>query len=109
MKESYPEGVAIHGDPESCADVREDGGEALTGARTGWAIELRKQVPRGADAVNRSGRQHGRARQRELPVGLAQSKTPRTCGNSMHGNREIPWSCVRQRTERTGKSMDVSR
>ena len=109
MKESYPEGVATHGDPKSCADVREDGGEALTGARTGWAIEPRKQDSRGADAVNRSGRQYGRARHRELSVGLARSKTPRTCGNSMHGNREILWSSARQRAERTGKSMDVSR
>lgn len=109
MKESYLEGVATHEDPESCAGVRKDDGEALTGARSGWAIEPRKQALRGADAVNQSGRQHDRARQRELSVGLARSKTPRTCGNSMHGNREIPWSSDRQRAERTGKSMDVSR
>lgn len=109
MKESYLEGVATHEDPESCADVRKGGGEALTGARMGWAIEPRKQDLRGADAVNRSGRQHGRARHRELSAGLARSKTPRTCGNSRHGNREIPWSSTRKRVERTGKSMDVSR
>ena len=30
-KESDIEGVAIHGGPESCVGVREDGGEALTG------------------------------------------------------------------------------
>ncbi len=109
MKESYPEGVATHGDPESCASAREGGGEALTGARTGWATEPRKQDLRGADAVIRSGRHHDRERHRKLPSGLARSKTPRTRGNSMHGNREIPWSCTRQRVERTGKSMDVSR
>ncbi len=37
MRELYIEGVAIHGDPESCVGVREDAGEALTGARVGWA------------------------------------------------------------------------
>src|ERR1017187_4942895 len=41
MEEPYIEGVAIHGDPESCVGVREDAGEALTGARAGWAIEPR--------------------------------------------------------------------
>ena len=41
MRELYTEGVAIHGDPESCVDVREGAGEALTGARAGRAIEPR--------------------------------------------------------------------
>jgi hypothetical protein len=35
MREPYIEGVAIHGGPESCVGVREDGGEALTGVRVG--------------------------------------------------------------------------
>ena len=51
MKELYIEGVAIHGGPESCVGVREGVGEALTGARVGWAIEPRNQSVRGADAV----------------------------------------------------------
>jgi hypothetical protein len=35
------EGVANHSGPESCAVVREGGGEALTGVRTGqpWSRE----------------------------------------------------------------------
>ena len=41
MEELYTEGVAIHGDPESCVGAREDADEALTGARAGWAIEPR--------------------------------------------------------------------
>lgn len=41
MGELYIEGVAIHGGPESCAGIREGGGEALTGVRAGWAIEPR--------------------------------------------------------------------
>ena len=41
MEELYAEGLAIHGGPESCAGVREDAGEALTGVRAGRAIEPR--------------------------------------------------------------------
>jgi hypothetical protein len=35
----HDEGVAIHIDPESCADARKGIGEALTGERIGQAIE----------------------------------------------------------------------
>ena len=44
MKESYGEGVANHIGPESCAFVREDRGEALTGVRAGrvWSREIPK-------------------------------------------------------------------
>ena len=52
MRTLYIEGVATHGDPESCGCVREDAAEALTGAAAGWAIEPRNQGFRGADAVN---------------------------------------------------------
>ena len=34
MKESHTEGLASHGDPESCAGARKGVGEALTGAHT---------------------------------------------------------------------------
>ena len=58
MRELYIEGLATHGGPESCAVVREGGGEALTGVRAGRAIEPRNQGDRGADAVKQAGRQH---------------------------------------------------
>jgi hypothetical protein len=45
MKESNSEGVANHADPESCVGFPRGGGEALTGARAGWDIELRKRIP----------------------------------------------------------------
>ena len=38
MKESYVEGLATHDDPESYVGVREDAGEALTGARAGRVL-----------------------------------------------------------------------
>jgi hypothetical protein len=46
-KELYIEGVTIHGGPESCAVVRESGGEALTGVRAGWAMEPRNWLSSG--------------------------------------------------------------
>jgi hypothetical protein len=95
MREPYTEGVAIHGDPESCVVVREDGGEALTGARAGRAIEPRNHGVRGADAVYESGRQYRQERYRELLVGPARSETPCMYGSSMRENREIPCSLDR--------------
>ena len=38
MEEPYAEGIAGHGDPESCVVVRKDDGEALTGAHAGTAL-----------------------------------------------------------------------
>ena len=45
MKEPHREGVAIRSDPESCAAAREGGGEALTGARTGWVLSRARLAP----------------------------------------------------------------
>ena len=64
------EGIANHDGPESCADVREGVGKALTGGRAGRDIEPRNKVNRGADAVSMSGRQHRQQRYRELLVDL---------------------------------------
>jgi hypothetical protein len=38
MKVPYVEGPASYDDPESCAGVRKDVGEALTGERTGEVL-----------------------------------------------------------------------
>src|SRR5260370_41262751 len=95
MKALYIEGVATHGDPESCVGVREDDGEALTGARAGWAIEPRNQRDRGADAVQMSGRPHRQQRYRELLGDPARSENLCMLGISMRENREIPRSPVR--------------
>ena len=58
MKEPYIEGVATHDDPESCAGVHEDDGEAFDRGTGGLGIEPRNQAIQGADAVKRSGRQY---------------------------------------------------
>ena len=94
MRELYIEGVAIHDDPESCAVVREGGGEALTGARAGQAIEPRNQEFRGADVVFIGGRPHRRQRYRELSADPARSENLCMYGTSMRENREIPRSPV---------------
>jgi hypothetical protein len=55
----------------------------------GQGIEPRNHAVQGADAVSRSGRQHGRRRYREPPDGPARSQTPRTCEVFLRENREI--------------------
>ncbi len=54
MEELHVEGVATHNDPESCVDVREDGGEAFDKGTCGLGIEPRNHTFRDADAVNPS-------------------------------------------------------
>ena len=117
MKESYGKGVATHTGPESCAGVREDAGEALTGVRAGRVSSReihapsRKRRPlRGADAVEVGGRRHPTRRYRETRRDPARSETPRTYGNTAHGNREIPRLPGEMHTTgRIGKSKDVRR
>jgi hypothetical protein len=110
MKESHEKGVAIHLDPESCVGVREDAGEALTGARVGRVLSREIAEPlRGADAVAGSGRRHRLRRHREAQPDPARSETPRMLGNVTHGNREIPRSSGAKAADRAGKSKDVRR
>ena len=58
MKESYVEGLASYGGPESCVHIREGVGEALTGVRAGrvlsreiHALRREVQVVRGAEVL----------------------------------------------------------
>ena len=62
MKESHVEGVATHDDPESCVDACEGVGEAFDRGTGGPGMEPRNALIRGADAVIRGGRLHGRHR-----------------------------------------------
>jgi hypothetical protein len=101
MKESYVEGLASYGGPESCVHIRKGVGEALTGVRAGRVLsrvihapwrELR--VVRGAEAVGISRRPHRHCRIGEAAPDPARSETPRMRGNISHGNREIPRACA---------------
>src|ERR1700752_2139708 len=90
IEELYAEGLATHGDPESCVDDPRGRGEALTGARAGRAIEPCNQRVRGADAVYESGRQHCQQRHRELLAGPARSENQGMDGTFMREKREGP-------------------
>ena len=54
MKVRYDEGLASHIAPESCAVIREDVGEALTGVCTGQPLSRESYIFPGADAVSLS-------------------------------------------------------
>lgn len=90
MKEPYGEGLAPHTDPESCTCGREVTGEALTGARTGQPLsgEIKSS---GTPTLLSEAEGHTWSGVRREPLqGPAPSETLCTCGNSLHGNREIP-------------------
>ena len=108
MKESYVEGLASYGGPESCVCTRKGAGEALTGVRAGRVLSREINAPhrkvrvvRGAEAVETCRRPHRCCRIGEAALDPARSETPRTCGNNSHGNREIPRPTV-PRWEATG-------
>jgi hypothetical protein len=101
MKESYVEGLASYGGPESCVHAREGVGEALTGVRAGRVLSREIHAPRrelrddrGAEAVELCRRPYRCSRgsnpDGEAAADPARSETPRTRGNIAHGNREIP-------------------
>ena len=78
MEELYVEGLATHGDPESCVDDPRGRGEALTGARVGRPLSRENGLSRVADAVlGAEGNTEGAPS--ECPTGPAWSKTP-ACG-----------------------------
>ena len=97
MKESYVEGLASYGGPESCVHIREGVGEALTGVRAGRVSSREIHAPRrklrevrGAEVLETDRRPYWCGRFGEAASDPARSQTPRTRGNISHGNREIP-------------------
>jgi|ERR1035437_999993 hypothetical protein len=110
MRVSRSEGVANHTGPESCASVCEGGCEALTGEGTGRVFSRETTTLRDADAVKTGGRQHRGRRYRKASPSPARSKTPCTCRNTLHGNREIPrFPREKVALGRIGKSKDTRR
>jgi len=89
MEEPHAEGLASHGDRESCACTRKDASEALTAACTGWVLSPENKI-----ATDRRRCPHKRkatfeASICEMTQRSAWSETPYMYRNSMHGNREI--------------------
>ena len=117
MKVSYSEGVAIHTGSESCTCDGNGASEALTGVRAGEVLSREIEPPSrkrwpllGADAVERSGRQNWKRRERETLLDLARSKTLGMHASTLSGSREIPYPSVREEiTDRIGKSKDAPR
>ena len=90
MKEPHRKGPASHPDPESCDGPRKGPGEALTGENTGREIELRNQhsgVPTTLHEAEGNTEEGAKGKPTKDPT---ESKDPNMCGNSSHGNREIP-------------------
>jgi len=90
MEESHTQGLASQGNPESCAAIRKESGEALTGAHVGGVLSRENRFNQGADAVRLAGRQHASARQGKHTCDPARSETSGMHGNSMRENRETP-------------------
>ena len=88
MKEPYGEGVATHSGPESCGGPRKGAAEALTGVRAGRVLSLEKLVYRVPTLSFEAEGKTGSAVSARRFCDPAWSKTPRTHGNSMNGNRE---------------------
>jgi RNA-directed DNA polymerase len=117
MKVSYSEGVAIHTGSKSCIFVRKGEGEALTGVGAGQVLSREIEPPSlkrwpllGADAVELSGRQNWRRRNRETLLDLARSETLSMHASTLSGSRESPWlSGTEGVTDRIGKSKDAPR
>ena len=112
MKESYVEGLASYGGPESCVHIREGVGEALTGEKAGrvlsceiHALRREVQVVRGAEVLETSRRPHRTCRFGEARTDPAQSETPGTLGNSMRENREAPLASGSKTPDRLEKAI----
>jgi hypothetical protein len=85
---SASEGLANHTVPESCADVREGIGEALTGVRIGWVLS-RENNTFGTPTLCfewKATRTGAPARAPGRPGAVAD---PGMCASSLRGNREI--------------------
>jgi hypothetical protein len=94
MEELYAEGLATHGDPESCVDDPQGRGEALAGARAGRAIEPRNQCS-GVPTLSKRRKATLRWRYRKSPAGPARSENQGMCGTFVRENRESPCLPVR--------------
>ena len=109
MKVSYDEGVAIHIGPESCVAYREVRGEALTGVRTGQPLSRERflfWVP--TPCIWRKATHPGASSRAPGRPGVV--RDPGICRRSLHGNREISQSTVRQQLSvRIGKARSRSR
>lgn len=91
MKEPCTEGMATHGDPESCVDAREGVGEALTGACTGRVLSCEIGTSSGAPTL---------FSQTEGNTTLGEIASTRTAPRSRR-----PLACAESPCARTGRPV----
>ena len=89
MRVPCNQGLANRVGPESCVDVREGVGEALTGEGAGRVLSLENTILRGADAVRVGGRQQRMSRHRKGHPHSAWSKAPCTHRNISRARRSL--------------------
>ena len=90
MKEPYSEGLASHAGPESCARMRKDAREALTGECVGRVLSreiIKTEAPR---LSLWSQSKTGQDDNGEPCQGLPRSETPCMHRSTSRENREIP-------------------
>ena len=108
MQLSASEGLANHTVPESCADVREGIGEALTGVRIGWVLS-RENNTLGTPTLCvewKATRPGAPARAPGRPGAVVD---PSMCASSLRGNREISSPARINTLVRIGKVISRSR
>ena len=95
MQVSHSEGLANHTGPESCAGIREDACEALTGERIGQPLSRESTLILGADVVpvtegNTDGRDNASAQtaRRGLRHWHVRTLFAREPGDLMVGQRQ---------------------
>jgi hypothetical protein len=109
MKEPHGEGIAIRSDPESCVNVRKDGGEALTGAQAGWVPSRENDLTPGCR------RPYGRRKAILAASPSRDTAGPRAVSDPMHAWKHFerepgdPASVCREVADRIGKSQDTRR
>jgi len=109
MQVPHKEGLANHLGSESCVNVGNGAGEALTGGCVGGVLSLEIGRLLGADVVRTHGRQHWVSHYGEGYTDLAGSETPRMHKRTLYGNRESLGLPADSTAGRKGKSKDIRR
>ena len=105
MKEPHRKELATHPGPESCADDRKVGREALTGERAGQVSSCEIKRSRVLTPLSEAEGNIGEAVIGKVSPNSAQSQTLSMPGHLLHENREIPGvSVAPMATERSGKA-----
>jgi len=110
VKVHYDEGVANHIDPEPCAGIREDVGEASVGEHVGQPLSRERDLIPDADAVLIAEGNMGRCAMR-VPSQSGAVLDPGMHGSSLYGNREssCPAGAALAAPVRSGKARSRSR